>query len=61
MLNKANDVKEIKALTKEGWKVITIRECKLKPAKGKKTMQKLLAVFSTIIYINLSYGREVLF
>ena len=36
--NKANDAKVIKALKKEGWKVITVWECKLKPAKADKTL-----------------------
>lgn len=44
--NKAIDEKAVKALRKEGWKVITVWECKLKHAKTEKTMQKLLAVLS---------------
>jgi len=40
--NKANDAKAIKALKKEGWKVITVWECKLKPAKVEKTLNKIL-------------------
>ena len=40
--NKANDVKAINALKKEGWKVITVWECKLKPGKIEKTLQQLL-------------------
>jgi DNA mismatch endonuclease (patch repair protein) len=28
-----NDTKAIKALKKEGWKIITVWECDLKPAK----------------------------
>ena len=44
--NKTNDEKAVKALKKEGWKVITVWECKLKPRKTEKTMQKLLVVLS---------------
>jgi DNA mismatch endonuclease, patch repair protein len=44
--NKANDEKAIKLLKKEGWKIITVWECALKPAKLEKTITKLL---STII------------
>lgn len=40
--NKANDEKAVKALKKEGWKVITVWECKLKPAKIEKTLSSLL-------------------
>ena len=40
--NKANDAKAMKALKKDGWKVITVWECKLKPAKQVKTLSKLL-------------------
>ena len=40
--NKANDAKVIKALKKDGWKVITVWECKLKPAKIEKTLNSLL-------------------
>jgi DNA mismatch endonuclease (patch repair protein) len=40
--NKANDEKAVKALKKEGWKVITVWECKLKPAKAEKTLTSLL-------------------
>ena len=40
--NKANDEKAIKALKKEGWKIITIRECNLKPVKIEKTLASLL-------------------
>jgi DNA mismatch endonuclease, patch repair protein len=39
--NKANDVKAIKALRKEGWKVYVIWECKLKKGKVEKTLYKL--------------------
>ena len=40
--NKANDQKAIKALKKDGWKVIEIWECKLKPAEVEKTLLSLL-------------------
>jgi DNA mismatch endonuclease (patch repair protein) len=40
--NKANDEKAVKALKKEGWKVIMVWECKLKPAKAEKTFSSLL-------------------
>lgn len=40
--NKVNDTKAVKALKKEGWKVITVWECKLKPGKIEKTLQQLL-------------------
>jgi DNA mismatch endonuclease Vsr len=39
--NKANDEKAVKTLRKEGWKVITVWECSLKPAKFKKTLASL--------------------
>ncbi len=41
-MNKANDAKAMKALKKEGWKVITVWECNLKPAKMERTLQQLL-------------------
>jgi DNA mismatch endonuclease (patch repair protein) len=40
--NKANDEKAIKALKKDGWKVINVWECDLKPAKVEKTLTKIL-------------------
>ena len=40
--NKTNDAKAIKALRKDGWKVITVWECQLKPAKIEKTLSSLL-------------------
>jgi DNA mismatch endonuclease, patch repair protein len=40
--NKANDVKAVKALRREGWKVMVIWECKLKKGKVEKTLEKLL-------------------
>ena len=44
--NKANDEKAIKALKKDGWKVIMVWECKLKPAKADKTLMMLLKVLN---------------
>jgi len=40
--NKANDEKAVKALRKDGWKVITVWECKLKQGKVEKTLSTLL-------------------
>lgn len=40
--NKANDAKSVKALKKDGWKIITIWECRLKPASIEKTLSSLL-------------------
>ncbi len=44
--NKANDAKAIKALQKDGWKIITVWECKLKPAKVEKALSALLKKLS---------------
>jgi len=40
--NKANDEKAVKALRKDGWKVITVWECALKPLRAAGTLLKLL-------------------
>jgi DNA mismatch endonuclease, patch repair protein len=40
--NKANDAKAIKALKKDGWKVVVVWECGLKAAKVEKTLTALL-------------------
>ena len=40
--NKTNDEKAIKALKKDGWKVIEIWECRLKITKVEKTFTSLL-------------------
>jgi len=40
--NIANDIKAAKALKKEGWKIITVWECKLKTAKAERTLSSLL-------------------
>ena len=44
--NIANDAKAAKALKKEGWKIITVWECQLKPAKVKSTLLSLLTKIS---------------
>ena len=40
--NKANDEKAVKALRKEGWKVFTVWECRLKASKAEKALLSLL-------------------
>ncbi|MEJ0104371.1 MAG: DNA mismatch endonuclease Vsr [Bacteroidota bacterium] len=40
--NKANDEKAIKALKKDGWKIINVWECDLKITKTTKTLNYLL-------------------
>lgn len=40
--NRANDEKAVKALKKLGWKVITVWECNLKPARLSRTLSLLL-------------------
>ncbi len=40
--NKTNDIKAIKALKKDGWKVIEIWECRLKAAKIENTLAEIL-------------------
>ena len=44
--NIANDAKVAKALKKEGWKIINLWECQLKPAKIKRTLTSLLKKLS---------------
>ena len=44
--NIANDNKASQALKKEGWKIITIWECNLKPAKVERTFNALLKKIS---------------
>lgn len=39
--NTLNDVKAMKLLKKDGWKIITAWECKLKQNKMEKTLQKI--------------------
>ena len=40
--NQSNDAAAVKALKKDGWRVITVWECGLKPAKQERTFNKLL-------------------
>jgi DNA mismatch endonuclease, patch repair protein len=40
--NKSNDEDAVKALKKEGWKVMVVWECGLKPAKVETVLKKLL-------------------
>ena len=40
--NKVNDAKAVRALKKDGWKIIVVWECKLKPAKIEKIFIRLL-------------------
>lgn len=40
--NAANDTKAMKALKKDGWKIITIWTCELKPKKVEETLVNLL-------------------
>lgn len=44
--NKLNDTRAIKALKKEGWNVIVLWECNLKPAKIETTLLMLLTDIS---------------
>ena len=44
--NIANDTKALKALKKEGWEIITIWECNLKPAILQKSLNTLLKKLS---------------
>jgi len=44
--NKANDKKAIKVIKKAGWKIITVWECQLKPAKLSKALSSLLKKLS---------------
>ncbi len=44
--NIANDTKAIKALKKEGWKIINLWECDLKPLEINKALQPLLKKLS---------------
>jgi DNA mismatch endonuclease (patch repair protein) len=39
--NKANDANAAKTLKKDGWKIIIVWECKLKPGKVEKTLISL--------------------
>ncbi len=44
--NIANDTKAIKALKKEGWKIIHLWECKVKPLKIERTLERFLQKIS---------------
>jgi DNA mismatch endonuclease, patch repair protein len=44
--NISNDTKAVKELKKDGWKIMTIWECELKPAKIEKTLTTLLTDLS---------------
>src|SRR5687768_1195595 len=44
--NSSNDIKAIKTLKQEGWKIIIIWECDLKLAKVEKTLSSLLGKLS---------------
>ncbi len=46
--NILNDTKAAKALKKDGWKIITIWECDLKPKKVEKTLLRLEKKLSPI-------------
>jgi DNA mismatch endonuclease (patch repair protein) len=45
--NKANDIKTIRALKKDGWKIINVWECNLKPFKVKKALSTVLKTLSS--------------
>jgi DNA mismatch endonuclease (patch repair protein) len=40
--NKANDAKTVKALKKDGWKILVVWECELKIYKIEKKLTKIL-------------------
>ena len=40
--NKTNDARAVKALKKDGWRVMEVWECQLKPAKIEKTLLALI-------------------
>ena len=44
--NKANDTKHLLALRKLHWRVISLWECELKPAKRERTLERLLSKFN---------------
>ncbi|CAN5437829.1 very short patch repair endonuclease [soil metagenome] len=44
--NIANDEKAMSALKKDGWKIITVWECDLKPAKVGRKLERLLKKIS---------------
>ena len=44
--NSSNDVKAIKDLKKDSWKIITVWECRLKAGKKEKTLSQILQKLS---------------
>ena len=44
--NSSNNVKAIKALKKDSWKIITVWECRLKAGKKEKTLSQILKKLS---------------
>ena len=40
--NKRNDIKAIRSLKKEGWKIISIWECDIRPARIQATLKALI-------------------
>ena len=44
--NIANDTKAVKALKKDGWKIIHLWQCNLKPLKTERALASLLKKFS---------------
>jgi DNA mismatch endonuclease, patch repair protein len=44
--NKVNDAKAVKALKKDGWKIITVWECGLRAGKIEKALNKILQKLS---------------
>lgn len=47
--NKANDLKAYDALKKEGWRVVEVWECDLKPAKSAITLNKVLKKLNSLL------------
>ena len=45
--NKNNDTKAFNTLKENGWKIITLWECDLKPAKVYNTLQQILPLFNS--------------
>jgi DNA mismatch endonuclease (patch repair protein) len=45
--NIANDKKKLNALKKEGWKIIKIWECDIKPLKRERTLESLIYKLSS--------------
>ena len=53
--NIANDDKAVAALTAQGWKVIVVWECELKPAVVENTLAALVNNISCILLLNHSF------